>query len=124
MSRANEVQILGGIHLKLLNNVNIKNLQWWENELDNWKAFKSGNVSKVVYRNNIHISNHRFATLHRRYLIVARASAPSAIHEGDIVDIDIDDEAEQFSDNAASCLQYAALPRMRLLPRCSHRLDL
>ena len=49
LSRANAVQIVGAIHLKLLNNVNIKHLQWWEKELDNWKSFKSGNVECVDF---------------------------------------------------------------------------
>ena len=31
--RANAVQIIGSIHLNLLNNVNIKSLQWWGKEL-------------------------------------------------------------------------------------------
>jgi hypothetical protein len=87
LSRANVVQIIGRIHLKLLNNVNIKNLQWWENELKNWKSFKSGNVSKIVFRNNVHQSNHTSATLSHRYLIVARDSHPSC--QG--FDIDVDD---------------------------------
>ena len=92
LSRANAVEILGGIHLKLLNNVNIRSLQWWDKELADWKAFKSGNVTKFVFRNTIHEANHRLASLHRRYSIVARASAPS---EDDCVDIDIDDADDQ-----------------------------
>jgi hypothetical protein len=87
LSRANVVQIIGCIHLKLLNNVNIKNLQWWENELQNWKSFKSGNVSKIVFRNNVHQSNHTSAKLNHRYLIVARDSHPSCQE----FDINVDD---------------------------------
>jgi hypothetical protein len=101
LSRANAVQIIGGIHLKLLNNVNIRNLQWWEKELENWKAFKSGNVSKFVFRNNIHESNHRLAALHSRYLIVARDTHASSQE----CDIDIDDASPP---NLFNCQPYFA----------------
>ena len=104
LSRANVVQIIGDIHLKLLNNVNIKNLQWWEKELENWKAFKRGNVSKVIFRNNIHESNHRFAALHSRYLIVARDAHLSC----QSCDINIDDASDSAFGSPSATVSSAS----------------
>ena len=98
LSRAEKVQIVGRITIPLLNNINAECMRWWENEVVGWNQFKTGaQTSKLIFRNNIHEANFRLASLHRRYLIVARMSVPSAIQEGDVVDIDIDDEIEHVS---------------------------